>query len=83
MEDRELSTEEYYRVVRPTKTAGIIGYSTVHLRRLEEAGIFPKRFKLNPNGGKYGACGHYFGWIVDYLKARAAARIASEKPEVA
>ena len=74
MEDRELSTEEYYRVLRPAETAKMIGYSTVHLRRLEDQGLFQERFKLNPNGGKYGACGHFFGVVVDYLKARAAER---------
>ncbi len=74
MEDPKLSTEEYYRVLRPGETAKMVGYSTVHLRRLEEAGIFPKRFKLNPNGGPYGACGHYFGVVVGFLQARAAAR---------
>ena len=72
MEDRELTKEEYFRVTRPAETAKIIGYSRVHLGRLEDQGIFKKRFKLNPNGGKYGACGHYYGWAIDYLKARVA-----------
>ena len=75
MEDRELSPAEYYRVLRPAETAKMIGYSTVHLARLEKAGLFQKRFPLNENGGPYGAKGHFFGWIVDYLKARAAARV--------
>ncbi len=74
MADRELSPAEYYRVLRPAETAKMIGYSTVHLSRLEDQGLFQKRFKLNPDGGKYGACGHFFGWAVDYLKARAAER---------
>jgi predicted DNA-binding transcriptional regulator AlpA len=34
-----------------------ISYSDVHLRRLEEAGTFPKRFKLNPGSGPQGAVG--------------------------
>ncbi len=75
MEDRELSPAEYFRVLRPAETAKLVNYSTVHLHRLEKAGLFPKRFKLNAKGGEYGACGHYFGWIVDYLKSRAAARV--------
>ena len=75
MEDRELTTAEYYTVLRPTETAAMIGYSTVHLYRLEKAGLFRKRFKLNAQGGEYGAVGHYLGWVVDYLKARAAARV--------
>ena len=72
MEDRELTPEEYYQVVRAGRTAEMIGYSPVHLARLEKAGLFQKRFPLNKNGGKYGAKGHFLGWIIDYLKARAA-----------
>ena len=74
MEDRELSTEEYYKVLRPAKTAKMVGYSTVHVHRLEKAGLFPRRFKLNAEGGEYGAAGHYLGEVVDYLNSRAAAR---------
>ena len=74
MEDRELTPEEYYRVLRPAETAKMVGYTTVHIARLEEQGVFPKRFPLNKNGGPYGAKGHFFGVVVDYLKARAAAR---------
>jgi hypothetical protein len=77
MADRKLSTEEYYRVLRPAETAKMVGYSTVHLARLEKAGLFPNRFPLNENGGPYGAKGHFFGQVVDYLKARAAARGAA------
>ena len=74
MEDRELSTAEYYTVLRPSQTAELVGYSTVHLGRLEKQGLFPKRFKLNASGGAYGAAGHYFGWVVDYLNSRVAKR---------
>ena len=74
MEDRELSIEEYYKVLRPAKTAVMVGYSTVHVHRLEKAGLFPKRFPLNEEGGPYGAKGHFLGVIVDYLKSRAGAR---------
>ena len=72
----ELSPAEYYRVLRVGESAKMVGYTPVHVARLEKQGLFPRRFKLNPNGGPYGAAGHYFGWIVDYLKARAAAREA-------
>ena len=83
MDDRELSTTEYYTVLRPAKTAEMVGYSLVHLHRLEKAGLFPKRFKLNAEGGEYGAVGHYFGEVVDYLKARAAERDDTGAPEAA
>ena len=80
MSERPLSTTEYYTVLRPAETAAMVGYSTVHLHRLEKADLFPKRFQLNKDGGPYGAKGHFFGVIVDYLKARAAAR---DEPEAA
>ena len=74
MDDRELSPTEYYTILRPTRTAELVGYSNVHLARLEKQGLFPKRFKLSEAGGAYGAAGHYFGWVVDYLNSRVAKR---------
>ena len=44
-----------------------ITYCDMHLRRLEAAGIFPKRFKLNPAGGKYGAVGWHGAEIDQYV----------------
>jgi len=52
----------------------MVGYTPVHIARLEKQGLFPRRFKLNASGGAYGAAGHYFGWIVDYLNSRVAKR---------
>ena len=83
MSERQLSTTEYYTILRPAQTAEMVGYSQVHIHRLEKAGLFPKRFPLNKDGGPYGAKGHFFGVIVDYLKARAAARDASDEPAAA
>ena len=74
MSQRPLSTKEFYTVLRPAETAAMVGYSTVHVHRLEKVGLFPQRFKLNAHGGEYGAVGHYLGEVVDYLRARAAAR---------
>ena len=84
MSERQLSTTEYYTILRPAQTAALVGYSQVHVHRLEKAGLFPKRFKLNANGGEYGAVGHYFGEVVAYLEARAAAaRVDPGEPEAA
>ncbi len=84
MADRELPTAEkkkkekespppdYFSVIRVGKTAVMVDVDDVTLRRLEEKGLFPPRFKINPAGGQRGAAGHFYGEVVDYLKARAA-----------
>ena len=77
------ASAEYFRILRPPETAKLVGLSTVHVHRLEKAGKFPKRFKLNADSGEYGAAGHYLGEVLDYLKARAAERDASDEPEAA
>ncbi len=65
------------RILTPNSAATRIGYSNRHLRRLEEAGLFPKRFKRNPAADpKHGACGHMESWVVEYqrlVNARATA----------
>ena len=45
-------------------------------RRLEADGKFPQRFKLNPDGGPFGA----IGWDYDELMAWVAERRDSRKP---
>ena len=55
------------------------GYSIVHLQRLEDAGNFPKRFKLNPDGGPFGA----IGWDFEELMAWVAERRDSREIAVA
>ena len=64
------------RIVRPADAEQLTGYTDVHLRRLEEAGDFPKRFKLAPNGGRFGACGWLLSDIETWLAERAASRDA-------
>ena len=39
------------RVMRLPETTRVIGLCDMTLRRLEAAGTFPRRFKLNPDGG--------------------------------
>ena len=68
------------RVVRPNEVEKLVGLSGVHIRRLEVAGIFPPRFKLCPDSGKFGACGWMMSRIQAYLKKRAATAGAEKKP---
>ncbi len=44
------------------------------LRRWERAGTFPKRFKLDPNSGPFGAVGHDYHEIQEHLEKRRASR---------
>jgi hypothetical protein len=60
------------RIVRPTEARRIHGYSDVHMRRLEEAGKAPKRMKLRPDSGKYGATGYMLSWLQAFNCWRAA-----------
>ena len=60
------------RVVRLREAKPIHGYSDVHMRRLEEAGMAPKRMKLRPDSGKYGASGYMLSWLQAFNRWRAA-----------
>ena len=60
------------RVVRCRDTAEITGLGTMHTRRLERRGEHPKRFKLCPNSGQYGATGHMLSSLVAWVEWRAA-----------
>ena len=62
------------RVMRLPETTQVVGYCDMTLRRMEKAGTFPKRFKLNPEGGKFGAVGHDFHEVMEYQAARRASR---------
>ncbi len=61
-------------VSRIPETERVTGYSNVQLMRMEKAGRFPKRFKLNPDAGKYGAAGHDYGEVMAWLAARKRSR---------
>ncbi len=78
---KKSSPPDYHSVVRVGKTAEMLNVDDATLRRLEAAGHFQKRFKINPAGGPKGAAGHTYGRVIDFLKARAAS--ASDEPEVA
>tara|TARA_B100000315_G_scaffold245323_1_gene271062 strand:- start:60 stop:290 length:231 start_codon:yes stop_codon:yes gene_type:complete len=61
------------RVVREPECEKRSGLSNMQRRRLEEQGLFPKRFKLNPNAGPHGAV----GWDDEELTAHHQERVAS------
>ena len=61
------------RIVRPNEAAKILGIHPVHLKRLEDQGLIPKRFQIVPSSGKYGAKGLMLSWITDFIKMRIEA----------
>ncbi len=61
-------------VLRPQQTATLIGVHDVTLRRWESAGSFPKRFKLCPDSGPYGAVGHDRAEVEKWLEVRRGSR---------
>ena len=69
------------RIVRPAEAEQLTGYCDVHLRRLEERGKFPKRFKLDSDSGQYGAVGWLMSDIQRWMAQRAAS--ASETKDCA
>jgi predicted DNA-binding transcriptional regulator AlpA len=65
------------RIVRPAEATVLSGYCDVHLRRLEDRGEFPRRFKLSDNSGRFGATGWLLSDIMAWVESRAASRISS------
>ncbi len=61
------------RALRLRETQHITGYCDMQLRRMEHAGTFPKRFKLNPNGGPFGAVAHDYDEVMAWHKERVTA----------
>lgn len=62
------------RVSRLRETCAIEGVVDMTLRRWEKAGSFPKRFKLDPNSGPFGAVGHDYHEIQAHHAKRLASR---------
>jgi predicted DNA-binding transcriptional regulator AlpA len=56
-------------VVRQPEISRIVGLCDMSLRRMEKAGAFPKRFKLNALSGPYGGVGwsrvEVMAWIAE------------------
>ncbi len=61
------------RIVRTAEAVQLSGYCDVHLRRLEDRGKFPKRFKLDSDSGQFGAV----GWLLSDIQRWIAQRAAS------
>ena len=65
------------RILRQRQVCECIGYSPMHLWRLEKAGKFPLRIKLGPNS---------VGWLAseidDWIAARVAERDAGDSDRV-
>lgn len=55
------------RILRKPEVVARVGYSAMHISRLEKAGRFPKRIRLGAN-----AC----GWVEHEVNAWIEARIA-------
>jgi prophage regulatory protein len=55
------------RILRQRQVCETVGYSPMHLWRLEKAGKFPRRLKLGPNS---------VGWVSTEIDAWIEARIA-------
>ncbi len=60
------------RIVRTKECCDMVCFTNTHLRRLEEKGEFPARFKLAEGSGKSGACGWRLSDIQGWIEARAA-----------
>ena len=61
------------RILRQRQVTEKVGYSPMHLWRLEKAGRFPRRLKLGPNS---------VGWVAEEIEEWIAARIAERDARV-
>ena len=64
-------------IIRQPETSRLTGYCDMSLRRMEKDGTFPSRFKLNPNGGLYGATGWSRREVMTWIAERRASREAA------
>jgi prophage regulatory protein len=60
------------RIVSKRQLKDLVLYSPQHIQRLENAGQFPKRVRLG--NGPRGRVGWIEGEVLDWLKAKIAAR---------
>ena len=58
------------RLMRLPETSRLVGLCNMSLWRMEKLGRFPKREKIDPSLGRYGAVGHRRGRVIAWLKAR-------------
>jgi len=62
------------RVMRHEEVVALTGYTQTHLRRLEAQARFPRRFKLNPDGGIGGSVGWSYREVMAWLDERRRSR---------
>lgn len=62
------------RIIRQPQISQRVGLCDMQLRRMEAEGLFPRRFKLNPEAGPYGSVGWDETEIDEWLEARRASR---------
>ncbi len=55
------------KVLRQREVVARVGYSRMHIARLEKAGLFPKRIHLGPNS---------VGWVEAEIDAWIEAKVA-------
>ncbi len=65
------------RVLRKKEVANRVGYSAMHIWRMEREGRFPRRLQLGPN-----AVGWLESEVDDWISARAAERDLEPAQEV-
>jgi prophage regulatory protein len=61
------------RIIMAKERRQLVPYSDVHIYRLEKAGKFPRRIKLNPNGRVGWSHKEVVGWIAEKKAQREAA----------
>ena len=62
------------RVVRGREAETMTGLVDMQRRRFEERNLFPKRFKLNPDGGARGSYGYSRNEVLEWVQERKASR---------
>jgi prophage regulatory protein len=62
------------RIYRWPQLREIVPYSREHIRRLEDRGLFPRKFKLAPDTGQNGAVGWDAGEINQWIEDLKASR---------
>ena len=66
----DIAADDPNRIMRLPETARMLGVTPQTIWRMECDGRFPRREKIDPSLGKYGAVGHRRGTVIDWLEAR-------------
>ena len=65
-----IADDDPKRIMRLPETTRLVGLCNMSLWRKEQDGRFPKREKIDPSAGRYGAVGHRRGRVLQWLEAR-------------